>query len=62
VEGIPFERGVHPRCDRKSVEAIERKGVAWAPLSKRVRKALKVKGLNDFNELEEASWAAIRRG
>ena len=56
------EGGIHPHCDGRSREAIEDKGVAEHLLSKRVRKRLKVKELNDFNEVEEDAWAAIRRG
>jgi hypothetical protein len=38
--------GIHPRGDRKSAESIEKKRVARAPSSKRVRKRLKAKRLN----------------
>jgi hypothetical protein len=38
--------GIHPRGDRKSAESIEKKRVVELPLSKRVRKSLKTKGLN----------------
>jgi hypothetical protein len=57
VEGIPFERGVHPHGDRKSAEAFESKGVARCPLRKRVRKPLEEKELNEVEELKDDARA-----
>jgi hypothetical protein len=39
--------GIHPHCDRKSPETLDYKMVIVLPLTKRVRKRLKAKGLND---------------
>ena len=38
---------LHPRCDRKSAEALETKGVVERPLRKRVRKMKKEKGIDE---------------
>src|SRR6266568_6847347 len=37
----------HPRCDGKSAEALESKGVVERPLRKRVRKMKKEKGIDE---------------
>ena len=37
---------LHPRCDRKSEETLECKGVVERPLHKRVRKSMRGKGLD----------------
>jgi hypothetical protein len=38
-------RGIHPRCDGKSAQRIDCKGVEECPLRKRVRKIKKRKGM-----------------
>ena len=38
--------GIHPRCDRKSAERVDSKEVMGRPLSKRVRKDMKMKGID----------------
>ena len=43
---------LHLRCDRKSAEALESKGVVERPLRKRVRKMKKGKGIDE----KRASW------
>ena len=43
---------LHLRCDRKSAEALESKGVVERPLCKRVRKIKKGKGIDE----KRASW------
>ena len=57
-------RGVHPHCDGKSPQAIERKGVEVRPLRKIVRKPLIAKGLNDGNDgakrRRSATWGLDR--
>ena len=40
-------RGIHPHCDGKSPQAVERKRVAGVHCVSRVRKLLEIKGLND---------------
>jgi hypothetical protein len=52
-----IQRGVHPRGDGKSAEAIERERVVRAPSGKRVWKQLDVKELNEVDELEDDAWA-----
>ncbi len=41
------------RCTGKSAEVIDGKGVAWAPLRKRVRIALEAKEIKEVEEAEE---------
>ena len=43
---------LHPRCDRKSAEALESKGVVERPLRQRVRKSVKRKNLNKLERNE----------
>jgi hypothetical protein len=54
--------GIHPHCDRKSPQAIERKRVVGRPLRKRVRKPLEVKELNELDELKDDARAWFLRG
>jgi hypothetical protein len=39
------------RCDEKSAEVVDGKGVASPPLRKRVRNWLKIKGLDGYTTL-----------
>jgi hypothetical protein len=55
------QEGVHPRCDRKSAQAIEKARVAGVPSAKRVRKQLEAKELNEEEKIREAAGAAFRR-
>ena len=41
------EKGVPPRGDRKSAEALENRGDSGAPLRKRVRNCMKIQGCRD---------------
>ncbi len=47
---------LHPRCDRKSAEALESKGVVERPLYQKVRKRQKGK------RLELGGWRSAWRG
>jgi hypothetical protein len=55
------EKGVHPHCNGKSSEAIKNTGVAAPHCAGRVRKRLKVQGLNDLKAIEEFAQAASPR-
>lgn len=45
----PLRRALPPHCMDKSAEVIDDKGVAMAPLRKRVRNAMKIKVLGEVH-------------
>jgi hypothetical protein len=54
--------GIHPHCNGKSAEPIEKKRVAGRPLRERVRKPLEAKELNGLEELKDDARAWFLRG
>jgi len=53
TEGSKWEGGYHPRGDRKSAEAIEKRRDNGAPLRKRVRNRMKLQGLQGCDRREK---------
>ena len=51
-----------PRCDQKSAQVYESKGVSRAPLRKRVRNLLKMHGLHVCNKKQKASRGVAAKG